>query len=254
MTTEEIKHAGHTWLKAFREKHSASDKFLKIKSSLKLFVDDNGILRCQSRLSETENLSFNYCNPIYIPHEEHFVKLAILKAHNHVCHSGVESTLNQLRTKYWIVKGHQKVKTILKTCVVCRLCQGKPFLPPASPPLPNCRISFNHSFEITGIDYAGPLLIRDSSSKNMKKCYFLLLTCASTRCVRLELVIDYRWQSLVLALKRFKQNDEEHQNYSYLIVSVHLNPEKQQTSWGIMAFCGSLSSKNHPGGEGFMKI
>ena len=72
--------------------------------------------------------------------------------------------------------------------------------------------------------------MRDSSSKNMKKCYFLLLTCASTRCVRLELVIDYRWESLVLALKRFKQNDEEHQNYSYLIVSVHLNPEKQQTS------------------------
>ena len=37
----------------------------------------------------------------------------------------------------------------------------------------------------------------------MKKCYLLLLTCASTRCVHLELVIDYRWQSLVLALKRF---------------------------------------------------
>ena len=35
----------------------------------------------------------------------------------------------------------------------------------------------------------------------MKKCYLLLLTCASTRCVHLEL--DYRWQSLLLALKRF---------------------------------------------------
>ena len=37
----------------------------------------------------------------------------------------------------------------------------------------------------------------------MKKCYLLLLTCASTRCVHLELVTDYRWQSSVLALKRF---------------------------------------------------
>ena len=77
-----------------------------------LFVDDNGILRCQSCLCQTENLSFNYCNPIYLPHEEQFVKLVILKAHNHVCHSGVKSTLNQLRTKYWIIKGRQKVKTI----------------------------------------------------------------------------------------------------------------------------------------------
>ena len=66
MTTEEIKHAEHIWIKAFQEKHSARDKFLKIKSSLKKFVDGNGILRCQSRLCETENLSFNYCNPIYI--------------------------------------------------------------------------------------------------------------------------------------------------------------------------------------------
>ena len=77
---------------------------------------------------------------IYTPHEKHFVKLVILKAYNHVCQSGVESTINQLRTKYWIVKGRQKVKTILRTCVICRLCQGKPCLPPASPPLPNYRV------------------------------------------------------------------------------------------------------------------
>ena len=37
----------------------------------------------------------------------------------------------------------------------------------------------------------------------MEKYYLLLLTCASTRCVHFELVIDYRWQSLVLALKHF---------------------------------------------------
>ena len=37
----------------------------------------------------------------------------------------------------------------------------------------------------------------------MKKCYLLLLICASTRCVYLERVIDYVWQSLVLALTHF---------------------------------------------------
>ena len=133
LTREEIKHTEHIWMKALQEKHSAADKFIKLKSSLKLFIVDNGILRCRSCLCEAENLSFNHCNPIYIRHEEHFVKLVILKAHNHVCHSGVESTLNQLRTKYWIAKERQKMKTILKTCVICRLCQGKPCLPPASP-------------------------------------------------------------------------------------------------------------------------
>ena len=232
-------------------KHSASDKFIKIKSSLKLFVDENGILRCQSRLCETENLSFNHSNPIYIPHEKHSVKLVILKAYNHVCHSGVESTLNQLRTKYWIVKGHQKVNTILKTCVIRRLCQGKPCLPPALPPLPNYRVSYNHPFEVTGIDYAGPLFIRDCSSKKMEKCYLLIPTCASTRCVHLELVIDYRWQSLVLALKRFISR----RGTSKLFISDNFSIFKSREVTDFLRFYdqGNLSSKNHPGRHGFMR-
>ena len=82
-----------------------------------------------------------------------------------MCHSGVKSNLNQLQTTYWIVKGRQEVKTILKTCVICRLCQEKLCLPPSSPPLPNYRVSFNHPYEVTGIDYAGPLFMRNSSKK-----------------------------------------------------------------------------------------
>ena len=137
LARDEIKHTEHVWIKALQEKHSASDKFINIKLSLKLFVDDNDILKRQSSLCETENWSLSHCNPIYIPHEEHFVKLVILKAHNHVCHGGVESILNQLGTKYWIVKKPQNVKIILKTCVISRLYQGKQCLPSASPLVPN---------------------------------------------------------------------------------------------------------------------
>ena len=122
----------------------------------------------------------------------------------------------------------------MKTCVLCRLCQGKPCLPPASPPLPNYRISFNHPFEVTGIDYTGPLFVRHNSSKNMKKCYLFLLTCASTRCVHLELVIDYRSQSLVLALKRCISR----QGTSKLFISDNFSIFK---------------SRGGEGGEGFMK-
>ena len=75
LTREEIKHTEHIWVKALQENQSSSDKFMKIKWSLKLFVDDNEIVRCQSRLCETKNLFFNYCNPTNIPHEENFIKL-----------------------------------------------------------------------------------------------------------------------------------------------------------------------------------
>ena len=75
LTNEEIKHKEHIWIKELQEKQSSSDTFLKIKSSLKLLADDNDILRCQSHLSKTENLSISHCNPANIPHEENFIKL-----------------------------------------------------------------------------------------------------------------------------------------------------------------------------------
>ena len=75
LTNEEIKHKKHIWIKELQEKQSSSDTFLKIKSSLKLLADENDILRCQSHLSETENLSISHGNPANIPHEENFIKL-----------------------------------------------------------------------------------------------------------------------------------------------------------------------------------
>ena len=65
LTREEIKHTEHIWMKALQKKHSASDKFIKIKSSMKLLVHDNGIFSCQPRLYETENLSFSHYNTKY---------------------------------------------------------------------------------------------------------------------------------------------------------------------------------------------
>ena len=75
LTREEIKHTEHIWIKTSQKNQPSSDKFMKIKSSLTLFVDDNDTLRCQSRLCETENLYFNCWNPTNIPHEENFIKL-----------------------------------------------------------------------------------------------------------------------------------------------------------------------------------
>ena len=56
----------------------------------------------------------------------------------------------------------------------------------------------------------------------MKKCYLLLLPCASTRCARLELVI--RWQSLVLELKRIISR----RGTSKLFISDHFSTFKSK--------------------------
>ena len=46
--------------------------------------------------------------------ESHFTKLIVLRPHENVFHSGLESTLANVRLNYWINKGRKFVKKELK--------------------------------------------------------------------------------------------------------------------------------------------
>ena len=65
-------------------------------------------------------------------------------------------TLMELRQSYWIPKGRQLVKTEIRKCVTCRV-EGPPFRSVHSPALPDIRVTGSQPFQVTGIDYAGPL-------------------------------------------------------------------------------------------------
>ena len=71
--------------------------------------------------------------------------------------------------------------------------------------LPSYRVCSEQPFDTTGIDYAGPLLVKDvyTEGSGMNKSYILLFTCATTRCVHLELIPDMSTPTLILALRRF---------------------------------------------------
>ena len=73
--------------------------------------------------------------------------------------------------------------------------------------LPKYRICSEYAFQIAGIDYAGPLFVKNMYNSNdsgeLFKCYVLLITCATTRGVHLELTPDMSTPALILALQRF---------------------------------------------------
>ena len=78
-------------------------------------------------------------------------------------------------------------------------------LSPSTPQLPKYRVCCENPYENVGVDYAGPLYIRDvySTSKEIHKYYILLFTCATTRCIHLELVSCFHADVLLFCLKRF---------------------------------------------------
>ena len=53
--------------------------------------------------------------------------------------------------------------------------------------LPHERVSFFPPFAHVGVDFAGPLYVRDNT---VKKTYVCIFTCASSRMVHLELTKD----------------------------------------------------------------
>ena len=75
-------------------------------------------------------------------------------------------------------------------------------LPTTSPGmLPGFRVKRSSPFANTGVDFAGPLYIKDE--KSIRNAYIALFTCSVTRAIRLELVEDLSAPTFLQALKRF---------------------------------------------------
>ena len=116
----------------------------------------------------------------------------------------MRETSNQIRTKFWITKPRNYIRRIIKKCVNCNRQEGNPFQYPAPPDLPSYRLSDKLAFTYSAVDYVGPLHVINISAKLQTfKCWIVLFTCASTRCIYLDLVPDCFSSSCVRVLKRF---------------------------------------------------
>ena len=75
--------------------------------------------------------------------------------------------------------------------------------PPASPDLSNYTINSLFSFKATGLDFAGLLNVRTSQEDAVLKVYILLLTCANSWGIHLELTPGTEVPSFIRGFKRF---------------------------------------------------
>lgn len=70
--------------------------------------------------------------------------------------------------------------------------------------LPKQRVTPSPPFSVTGVDYAGPMLIKQGSYRpKVVKAYIAVFVCMSTKAVHLELVSDLTTDAFIAALQRF---------------------------------------------------
>ena len=193
LTSDEIESSEILICKFIQEKTLLNkDKSL---NNIVFETDSTGLLRVRSKLIFNQEFSECFVRPIVLPDKHDFVDKLIEHFHKTLGHAGVMITLCNIREKFWVIRGRRAVQRIIDKCVVCRKLKGKP-MKTAPAVLPIDRIQTNSCFSVTGIDTAGPAILRDGS-----KCWIIIFTCATYRAVHFELVTSLSTDCFLLALR-----------------------------------------------------
>ena len=208
LTPSELTKANLKWLHTIQHEIFSAEltnlqsrsRRLPLVRHLRLFLDKDQLIRCGGRIHNAP-LSELARFPYLLPPKHQFTNLVILQAHIDQHHSGVNSTLTVIRQRYWIPSGRQRVRSILRKCVTCRKTVGKPYTIPDPPPLLKCRVNKAQPFEVTGVDFTGALYVRNCEME--QKVYICLFTCAVSRAIHLEVVMDLSMECFLYAFRRF---------------------------------------------------
>ena len=186
---------------------------------LKLFLDERGLLRVNTRLGNAL-IPESAKEPMLLPKHHHFTSMVIWRIHTRLKHAGVDRTLAEMRQMYWVPQGRQAIRSILRQCGKCRMMSAAPYPILAPPPLPDFRVQRVECFHSTGVDFAGPLVIGTLSNVKRKrkqkkgttkavekdldrKVWLVIFTCAVSRNVHSEVLDGMTVADFMHGLRRF---------------------------------------------------
>ncbi len=197
---EEISETKHNDNRTKKRKEKAVIKKISSLFRLDPFIDEYGLLRVVGRISKSTELSEDAKHPVILPKKGHITSLVIRHVHEKVAHAGRGITLNELRSKYWVVNGNSAVRHHISKCVKCRrqrAAVGKQMMAD----LPLDRITPAPPFTYCAVDYFGPYYIKENR-KQLKR-YGVLFTCLASRAIHLETSTSLDTDSFICALRRF---------------------------------------------------
>ncbi|KAL0883544.1 hypothetical protein ABMA27_015698 [Loxostege sticticalis] len=171
--------------------------------SLSPFINEDGILCVGGRL-QNSNEPFKKKHPCLLDTNHNFTKLLFAYHHLKLLHCGPQLLLSNLRNSFWPLRGRILARSTVNNCKLCRLMKAK-FVNPIMGNLPSSRITPNHPFHVSGVDFAGPFYITDRKGRGCKitKSYLCLFICFSTKALHLEVASDLTTDVFILCLRRF---------------------------------------------------
>ncbi|XP_031637273.1 uncharacterized protein LOC116349812, partial [Contarinia nasturtii] len=200
------------WIKYHQQKYFAGDiELLKNGKSLSRdsiivkmspFVDGDGLLRVGGRIKRSM-MSFDTKHPIILHHDYRFSHLLVVEAHRRTLHGGTQLCIQYIRQRFWMIGVRKAVKKVSLKCMPC-FRQRKEVADQLMGDLPSVRVISDHPFESVGVDYCGPVMIKERSGrcKKLYKAYIAVFVCMKTKAVHLDLVTDLTTDAFMACLTR----------------------------------------------------
>ncbi|XP_068741705.1 uncharacterized protein [Montipora capricornis] len=158
---------------------------------------DDQVLRVRGRL-EFADLPEQSKHQIILPHGLPEVAKMVQDVYKNMLHASPETVLSTLRQRVWLTQEDVRLN-MFRRCVACQRQRVGPCAQKMGQ-LPEERISCSRAFAHVGIDFAGPLYVKEGL--NIKKAYVCIFTCTSSRMVHLELTHSLTTDEFLLAFSR----------------------------------------------------
>ncbi|XP_014487595.1 PREDICTED: uncharacterized protein LOC106751252 [Dinoponera quadriceps] len=170
---------------------------------LKPYLDEVCLLRCGGRLRHAE-LDWDSRHPVILPPKSHLTRLLVIATHHGALHGGIQLTLAILQRQFWIPGGRRLVRQLLHNYLPCmrwRAASPQPLMGD----LPRTRVTPSRPFTMTGVDFAGLVLLRTTKGRGHRayKGYICVFVCLATNAVHLEAVTNYTTEAFLVAFRRF---------------------------------------------------
>lgn len=208
-----VKHAQFLSYKNGLETLNSSDTFpSKSKlTAMQPILDKERILRVGGRIDKA-HVPYTQRHPIIVPLRSRLAYLLICHAHREIKHGGSQAMMAYIRSHYWIPQLRQQTCKFVSQCVRCTHYAQKTSSQIMAE-LPAERLRPARPFNATGIDLAGPYIVKLSDKINLStrskaelpevKGWIAVFICLVTRALHLEPVTDLSADAFLQAYIRF---------------------------------------------------
>ena len=172
-------------------------------SHLRPYMDEVGLIRVGGRL-EKSALTARQKHPVILHHSDRIPKLICTQLHVDNLHVGPTALLALMSLRFHIIGFKHLTKGVSRACVRCRKVYAKTTTQLMGQ-LPASRVTPSSPFHHTGVDIAGPILVKRgyTRARTLEKTYICVFVCMATKAVHLEVVRDLSTEGFLAALRCF---------------------------------------------------